>query len=192
MRRKEINKHCSLCEYQKKDFKAGSYCGITNEIPYFEKGCKTISLSKTFKNKIKEVNTEYYRLLDKKRKVLIRATILPLFGLLILCLNFLVFKFYYKPFNANVYNYKSFLPISPLFILGTILILQGVFPFISYHHNRGIIHKKKSDLDDFCKLYGHEYDIELKENKGFFMYKTSVKSVKLRKAKMNNINFNDF
>ena len=193
MRRKEINKHCDLCEYQKKDFKTGSYCGITNEVPYFEKGCNTINLGRTFKNKIKQVNLEYYRLLDKKRNVLIRAFLLPSFGLVILFLNFLTYKFYYTPAPPkHIANNISFLPIATMFILGTILILQGVFPFISYHHNKGIIYKKKSDLDDFCKLYEVEYEVELKENKGFFMYKTGIKNVKLKKNKMSNINFNNF
>lgn len=193
MRRKEINKHCGLCEYQKKNFKTGSYCGITSEVPYFEQGCNKINLGRTFKNRIKKVLTEYHRLLDKKRNVLVRLIVLPLFGFLILFLNFIFFKIYYKSIPSEMYGfYIDFLPISTMLILGTILILQGVFPFISYHHNKGIIYKKKSDLDDFCKLYGIDYEIELQHNKDFFMYKTGVKSVKLKKNKMSNVNFNNF
>lgn len=193
MRRKEINKHCSLCEYQKKDFKTGSYCGVTNEVPYFENKCYKINFGRTFKIRVKNILTEYHRLLDKKRNVLVRAFILPLFGFLILCLNFLLFNLYYKPVSFMDYNSSySFIPIGTMLILGAILIFQGVFPFISYHHNKGVIHQKKADLDNFCKLYGIDYEIELQHNKDFFMYKTGVKNVKLKKNKMSNINFNNF
>ena len=193
MGKKQIIQHCNLCEYQKKDFKTGSYCGITNEVPYFEKGCNTINLGRTFKNKIKQVNTEYYRLLDKKRNVLIRFILLTLFGFLILFLNFLFFKIYYQSIPTEEYRFHiDFLPISTMLILGVILILQGVFPFISYYHNKGIIHKKRSDLDNFCKLYGIDYEIELKHSKSFFWQKTGIKIVKLKKNKMSNINFNNF
>lgn len=193
MRRKEINKHCSLCEYQKKDFKTGSYCGITNEVPYFEKRCDKINFGKNFLEKVKQINMEHQKLADRKFDIFGGVVLFPLFGVITLFLDYLFFKKYFQPYYNNNLSLmgEAVVLMIIMFVVGIILIAKGTGPLIFFKQQKNVVFTKKIDLDNICKVYGIEYKIKFKKNKNPFDKNLHIENVIIDKTKMKKIiNFN--
>lgn len=189
MRRKEINKHCSLCEYQKKDFKTGSYCGVTKEIPYFDKKCDKINFGNHFLKKVKEINIEHQKLAGRNFDIFGGVILFPLLGFIVLYLDYLFFTKLYKPFSLGV---PGFLVLSIVFSIGIILIAKGTGPLIFFKQQKDVVFTDKIDLDNICKVYGIQYEIKFKKNKNPFEQNLYVESINIDKTKMKkNINFKD-
>ncbi|PQJ77830.1 hypothetical protein [Polaribacter porphyrae] len=180
MRRKEINKHCNLCEYQKKDFKSGSYCGVTDEVPYFEKKCDKIYLNKSFEKKVRQINIEYQKLASRKFDIFGGVILFPLIGFIILYLDYLFFTKLYVPFSLGV---PGFLVLSIVFLIGFFLIAKGTGPLIFFKQQKDVIYKNKIDLDNICKVYGIEYEIKFKKNKNPFDQNLYIENVNIDKLK---------
>ena len=149
-----LTRHCELCDHEKKDFKIGTTCGLTNRKPEFHKTCAKIKLTDKFEHKLKSVNIEYENFERKKNLTYVYFVLFILIGIAVIITGYMLGKYAFE---------SGAISTVPIIIMGVGLVPLGIaFGTLSkYRQDIGSAKYNKERIDKVLNEYGIEYDIKV-------------------------------
>jgi len=151
--------HCLLCEHRESHFQTGAICGLTGIAPNFKGKCDVIDLGNTLKSKIEEVNVALHLVEQTKAATIVNALFFTGISLAVA----------YGGFALNQYVLEmGYLAAMPwvIVVLGISILGLAIGPVNKYRTRLQIAQGNKRMVDDVVTVYGLDYDIQLKIDKG--------------------------
>ncbi|MFC0605261.1 hypothetical protein [Winogradskyella pulchriflava] len=159
----DVTKHCKLCDYQKIDFKTGTYCGLTNRKPEFHGKCVNAKFDNKLEYEINSINVEYENILKTKWRAYIYFITFLIIGTISIIAGCYIGWILFENWNYGHKFDRYTGSAAVMLILGSILF---IFPIATnylshYLNNFKLIKVKKENLDTILSLYGIKYDIDI-------------------------------
>ena len=155
----ENTDHCLVCENSKKDFKTGTYCGITNEKPKFINKCSSKIFGKTLEQKIKDVNKAIKLVEITKGKTTLHVITYLSFSIMILIADYIITNYIWK------LGWMSSVTLT-IGAVGLGMIPMAIAPLNKYNRTIKLAREDKIKLDELLSVYNMSYDIEVIAKEG--------------------------
>ncbi len=149
------SKHCEICDLQSFNFKNGVICNLTNKKAQFNRICMKIKLDEKLKEKLIEVNEEFYDLKYIKKHSIINFIVYTIIGL-----SVIYFSYFFGVYLLERGFYSTVTIV--IFVIGLVVLGFGIGPINYYRQKRKITIAKKNDMDKLANLYNINYDFESK------------------------------
>jgi len=163
----EIDKafHCQFCSHKKYDFKTGTKCGLTNQVPDFDKTCWDIKfIDQIVESQIIKINANFEHNKDAKFWVLLNLTFFSIVFILLILSGFL-FAEYLNSLDLVTSRVRLYVIPVVFFGISFLILKIAVGPFNTYRRDNKIYSFEKNTIDSFLSLYGISYTLNLKRNK---------------------------
>ncbi len=176
--------HCKLCDHQKKDFKTGIICGLTNEKPDFSSTCIKAEYNSVLQEQLFElVNHKLFLKKDQIRSFTIAFISIAL-GISCIVADYFFYNDYFMDYFRN-----SLTGLKGLFIILIGLFAAGLyFLKIGFSQLSYILSEKKENTlkltknEAILKRYGLRFEVIPYKEQFFLDQGIFVKEIQLKKT----------